>query len=442
MRRALSAALIAASALSATPAIAGPFEVEGVGPSGIAEISARVARADDGAAAFQNPGGLGLGRGLRIEIAPTLGVSGLSAQGKNRPLEDPFGIALTFDATMPLTGLLKDRIRVGLAAYFPPTTALRLIARPRDEPLFPYYDNRTQRLVIIPALGLRITKRIGVGVGINVLGGVSGPATVIPGASGAPESRLDLQATTTLAVNVGARIDVTQHVRLGATFRQRFAVPAAVTTKAEIAGVPLDVTVTTRSALYDPLTVVVGASFDFASVELELDAIYARWSEYAGPFVAVRAELPGLAVASPITPSLAKDTVSLRSAGVYRVDIGRVVGVALRWGLGFEPSMLRSTQQSVTNLVDGNKLLAGAGASVEVRGVIGKALRFGFGVNAQALMPYEQEKKICARTPCPEDSLAGPDPLRPSRGVSNPGFPKLTGNGVFVAGSLGIGVDL
>jgi len=39
-----------------------------------------------------------------------------------------------FLATLPFTGVLKDRLRIGFGGYLPPTTALRVIARPPDEP--------------------------------------------------------------------------------------------------------------------------------------------------------------------------------------------------------------------------------------------------------------------------------------------------------------------
>ena len=100
---------------------AGAFEVLGFGPVGVAEINARAARAEDGSAAFYNPGGLAFGRGVSIEIAPTLGISGLSAQGRSLVLSDPFGIAIGLAVTVPLEGALRDRIRLGFAGYLRPT---------------------------------------------------------------------------------------------------------------------------------------------------------------------------------------------------------------------------------------------------------------------------------------------------------------------------------
>lgn len=437
--------MIAAAALAiAAPrrAEADAFDVLGAGPEGVAEVNARAARADDGMAGFLNPGGLGLGRGVRAWVAPMFGVSSLIAQGQRKELADPVGIALAFDATVPFTGVLADRIRVGFAAYLPPTTALHLVTRPSAEPFFPYYDNRTQRLVLVPSLAVRVLDGLSVGVGFNVLGGVSGPATVTNGASGAPEPRIDLTAATALSVNAGIRFDPGPRARFALSFRQRFAAPAVVDSSAVVAGIPLAISVSTHAALFDPTTIVAAGSFDLGHATVELDASYAVWSAYEGPWVQVRATLPGVDVSSVLPTNPARDVVGLRGAGTYRFDVGAKSDLVLRAGLGFEPSMLKSIQQGNTNLLDGDKLLIGLGASFALRGVLPFTLRFSAGGNVQRVFPYAQEKRACAVAPCPADTVSGPDAARPSEGIDNPGFPKLTGQGAFWSAALGVGVEL
>ncbi|APR82026.1 Hypothetical protein A7982_07375 [Minicystis rosea] len=426
----------------ARTAQAGAFDVEGAGPEGVAEINARAARADDGMAAFLNPGGLGLGRGVRASIAPMIGISSLTAQGERRTLADPVGIALAFDATIPLQGVLKDRIRLGFAGYVPPTTALHLITPKSDAPTFPYYENRTQRLVLIPALAVRISDALSIGVALDVLGGVSGPASVQNGASGAPEPRIDLNAATALSVNAGVRFDPSPHVRFAFAFRQRFAAPAVVDTGATVAGIPLSIQVATRSALFDPTTIVAAGSFDVGRATFEIDASYAAWSAYEGPWVKVHATLPGVDAVSALPAYPAKDVVSLRGAGTIRFDVGAQSDLVLRAGLGFEPTMLQNRRQGTTNLVDGDKLLAGLGASFTLRGVLPVALRLSVGGNLQRVFPSAQDKVVCRTNPCPADTVSGPDATRPAEGITNPGYPTLTGGGSFWSMSAGVGVML
>jgi hypothetical protein len=437
-------ALLASLALlaGAAPARAGAFDVLGFGPAGVAEVGARAARADDGTATFYNPGGLALGRGVRLELTPTYGASALTVRGQTLSLADPFGASLAFDATIPFTGPLHDRIRIGFGGYLPPSGALHLIAHASDQPFFPYYDNRTQRLVLVPAIAVRILPGLGVGVGVNVLGGVSGPATVNDGASGAPEPRLALNATTSVAVNVGVRFDPVKGLRLGLAFRQQFAAPAVVDSSAVIAGVPLTVNVGTNSALFDPATVVAAASVDIGRLGLELDASYAVWSAYQGPWVSVQATLPGVNVLSTLPARVARDVVSLRGAATYRLGVGASSEVVLRAGAGVEPSMLLSAQQGVTNLLDGDKLMGGLGATLSIHGLGKATLHIGAGVNATRVFPYAQDKRVCQAAPCPPATVAGPDLNHPAQGVNNPGYPRLTGQGAFLSMALGIGVEL
>jgi hypothetical protein len=435
-------AALAVAVLAAPPARAGAFDVEGVGPAGVAEVNARAARADDGSAAFYDPGGLAFGRGVRVELAPTVGVSALSAQGKVLPLSDPFGVTLAFDATIPFEGLLKDRIRVGFAGWLPPSGALRFIAHTADTPFFPYYDNRTQRLAVIPALAVRLRDDLGIGVALDVLGGVSGPASVQTGASGAPEPALTLGATTSVSVHAGVRYDPSRRAHLAIAFRQRFSIPAAIDSTATIAGTPLTVDVATTSALFDPMTVVAAASFDAGRASFEIDAIYAAWSAYQGPYVGVTAMLPGVNAVSVLPAKPARDVVSVRGAGTYRLDVGAQSELVLRAGAGFEPSMLSTFQQGTTNLLDGAKILGGLGASLALRGLLPATLRFGAGASVQGVLPYAQDKRVCAAAPCPADTVAGPSATDPSHGITNPGYPRLAGGGAFVSMSLGVGVDL
>jgi hypothetical protein len=442
LRVALAGAALALGIGAAGTARASAFDVLGFGPAGVAEVGARAARADDGTATFSNPGGLGLGHGVRLEVTPTLGVSALSTQGQTQPLVDPFGVSLAFDATVPFTGLLHDRIRIGFGAYLPPSGALHLVTRQSDQPFFPYYDNRTQRLVLVPAIAVRILDGLAIGAGFNVLGGVSGPATVSTGASGAPEPRLGLTAATSGAVNAGVRFDPDPHVRLAFAFRQQFAAPAVVESSAEVAGVPLAVSVATHSALFDPTTLVAAASFDLGRASVELDASYALWSAYQGPWVSVQATLPGVNVLSALPADVARDVVSLRAAATYGIDLGARSEIVLRAGAGFEPSMLQSAQQGVTNLVDGDKLLGGLGATLALRGVGPTTLRFGAGASVTRVFPYGQDKRVCMAVPCPPATVAGPDADHPSQGVDNPGYPRLTGQGAFVSLALGVGVEL
>lgn len=440
--RAIGAAAWIACSCAAGPTSAGAFDVIGAGPVGVAEAGARAARATDASAAFYNPAGLGMGYGIHVDVAPTVGISSLGVQGKGAELADPFGFFLAGDATVPLTGLLEDRVRVAIALYVPPTTALHLLIDPPDQPQYPYFRNRTQRLVVDPAIGIRVAQWLSIGVGADVLGGVEGPADVRPGASGAPEPRISVDATTQVAAHVGVRVDIGERVHLGAVYRQEFGVPIHITTRAEIGGIDLDADVRIQKALFDPHTFVLGAAFDVDRLELELDASYSVWSAYEGPALGVRAELPGALLTSEETSGLFRDVASIRGAASYGVDVGRRSEIVLHAGTGFEPSVLSGAPQGASNFVDGPKIFGGLGASLALRDVLPRTVRLALGLGVTGVLPETIEKKACAKIPCPPGTVAGPDADDPSKGITDPGYPRLTSGGALWSGSLGIGVDL
>jgi len=63
-------------------------------------------------------------------------------------------------------------------------------------------------------------------------------------------------------------------------------------------------------------------------------------------------------------------------------------------------------------------------------------------VSATAVLPSAQEKRACARAPCPLDTVAGPDAAAPAVGIENPGYPRLEAGGALGSASVGVGVDL
>ncbi|MDI3288278.1 hypothetical protein [Polyangium sp. 15x6] len=362
---------------------AGAFEVQGLGPEGVAEASARSARAEDGTAAYFNPGGLALGQGTSIGVAPIVSVSTLEAQGERLPFEEPLGIAVSASGTVPLEGPLAGRIRLGFAGHFLPTRALRLLARAGDRAFQPYYDNRTQRLVVLPSLGVRITRHLGIGAAVNVLAGVRGPARLEAGATGAPEPRIDIDANTVMAGVFGVRFDPTEGARVALVVRQAFGIPMRIETTADVGGVPLVTNIETKRAMFDPLTVVLASSFDVGRASFEIDTAWHQWSAWEGPFLSVRSTLPGVNLGSRPIGRLFRDVVSLRIASSVRFDLGKQRTLVLRAGAGGEPTMMTSAPQGRTNLVDGDKLTVGLGATLVLTNVLAKALRIGLGGNGQ-----------------------------------------------------------
>lgn len=380
LRTALATLLVPSSAL------AGPFELAGAGAEAVAEAGARGAQATDASALHYNPGGLAFGGPGSLTLTPTWLGSALWAGARATPVADPFGVSVLGDVTLPLKGILKDRIHLGVALFVPEGGILHVTAPPPDAPQLPYFGNRSQRLVILPGLAVRLPGNGGVGVGVNFLGGVDGVAILERGPTGAREPRIDIDAGATATVNAGFRFVLGSNVRIHGTFRGPFGVPAKLVTRADVGGVPLDVTVGVRDALFDPATFVAGTSVDLGRLRLSLDVSYALWSAYKGPAVEVASTLPGVSLASAPPDAAFRDVASARGAVSYAVDLFRRSELAVRGGLSGEPTILKLPQtglaQGSTRYVDGAKLGVGVGATLVLRDFVPKPLRFGFGLGA------------------------------------------------------------
>jgi len=440
-------ALIASAAittLSASTIHASGFDVFGIHPIGIAEVSSRVAGSDDGSASFYNPGGLSLGNSNQFELSLGGLVSQLEVQGSRSGIDDPLGGTVTAAVTVPFEGPLENRIRVGVAMHSMTNGMLHLKGRVRSNPSFPYYDNRTQRVVIIPALSVRVSDRVGIGAGVNTLAGVQGAIDVREGQSQTMESRIVQEAGTLARVVAGVRVDLSDNVRIGAVYRQSFGMPLTITTVADIAGVPLTVDVSKAGALFDPATLAAGIRFGSAKgASVELDVAYHRWSEWEGPVFGMDTTASALSLATKPSEPVFRDTVSVRMGGGWIALEKPAWAITAHLGAGYETSMVdRAVQQGEMNLVDGAKAILGAGLGLRLPRLIGDGVRVSLGMQAHHVGGFGQEKIACASVPCPDGTVAGPETNDPSSGITNPGYPRLSGGGMVFIGALGVGVDL
>jgi hypothetical protein len=437
-------AAAAALLCSARRARADAFTVWGFGPSGVAAAGARAASADDGTATAVNPGGLALGRGYRVEAGAMMAASRLEAAGQRAALEDPFGTTLALDVDVPLKGALEGRLRAALGVYALPTRLLHVVVRGEQAPSLPYYENRTQRLVVLPALSVRLARWLGVGVSLNTLAGLEGTADVRSGASRAAEPRIDQRAPTLVRPIVGVRIDPASWLRVGLVYRARFDVSFDVSTLADVGGVPLSVDVRQRQALFDPAQLTAAIAVDVgATTSLELDGSYLGWGAYDGPLLDVRATLPGVLAATPEHPLSFRDTFNVKASAAHVLPAGNHA-VTLRAGAGYERSMMGGARQGATNLVDADKILLGVGATLALAGVLPSSpLRVGLGLGLHVLPTRTFPAKIaCQAAPCTADSVVGPDAQAPGAGIVDPGFPTLRGGGVAGVAALSLGSDL
>lgn len=365
--RACSIALAIGALLLATAARASIPDVLGLGSEESALAGAAAARVRGFSSGYYDPAGLAL---LERPEA-TLGVVGFGSQleirkaGKSTtaPISDPFAVLVGGAAPIPFTGVLDHRLFIGIALAIVPSGLVRVIARKPDEPFYPLYDNRTQRLVILPTLAARLGHGLSLGIAFNYLAGLSGRVAAAPGATRAIEARVDEAITSRLGVNAGLRFQATRALALALVYRQEFSVPFRTVSHNDVAGQPIDLDIDAEG-LYTPHELVLGSALALPhGLTASLDLEWAHWSGYPGPFVAVASELPLIGAIATAPPRVSfTDTASVRGGLEWLAVAHRASELRLRAGYGFESQAAPASQPGETNLLDGPKHRVAAGA--------------------------------------------------------------------------------
>ncbi|HSD89617.1 MAG TPA: hypothetical protein VLB44_18930 [Kofleriaceae bacterium] len=321
--------VVAASA----PAGASPLDVLGLGSRRAGQANAGIAAADDAAAVYENPAGL-LGRpacrrdderhdkradnGRRNDrdrddtcdaatrtgelVLGTVGeYSHLSINGIRAPLADAGAAQLAVRVG------LASRFALGFAMSAPSSHLGYAVIRAPDQPYYPYYRDRLSRAVLLVGAAVRVTDQLGIGGSLDL-------------APGFMKSRA--------IAGVTARLSST--LRAGFAYHQRFALVDEAT----------DVRVH-----YTPHQVNAGVSYTTDAIVASLDAGWAHWSGFRGPYP--------LGVETPPY----KDTFSIR----FGAESSATAGTIFRAGYAFESSAIPATQP-VTNLLDGTKHTVTGGA--------------------------------------------------------------------------------
>ncbi len=444
--RAITGAVLVALATVTPHAHASPAEVFGLGSRQAAQAGAGVASVDDMAAPLVNPAGLARSRGKRLTLGAQGAYSNLHINDRRTPLTDPAGGLFGLTAPAPLGGVLTDRIHVGLGMYVLPGTIARIVARFPDEPFYPYYQGRTERLVIVPGIGVRVARRLEVGLAANVMAGLGGSLQASEGATRELEARVDEKVPGVARIIAGAAWQPIDALRLGLVFRQRFEVPFATRAEIEVAGEPIDLDLR-AAGQFSPTQLAAGVAWLTDAATVSFDLTYARWSAYPGPFVEVKSELPlvgPLAAELPLVPW--QDTIGARLGAEAPLGDAMV----LRGGYGFETSAVPAEQPGVTNLLDGPHHTIGAGLGLAWSRGKGKKVRVDLHVQAQLVQGRTLHKTVLApgqdadgfdglRDEVTDDAN---DPATQGAQISNPGYPSIDSGGQVFAGGLTMEVEL
>ena len=386
MRRALlSAGLAVGIAAFATRADASPEDLFGFGARSSAMGATGPASAEGYEAVFGAPGLLAETHVKQFTLGTAIARHLLYADGpgvsRSLPTDEMKTLYIGAVLPLPFKGFLEDRITFGIGFLEPAKFLVRGKILYPERFQYPIVAPRVQSLAIILGLGFRIGDRFFVGVGYEALAGVIGQIVIALDATGHTAARSDDQVVATYAPLASMAFDVTDHLRIGATYRGELVGKFVIHIKAQDLGLNLPDFNVAGVAQYDPAQVAaevrwssIGRTPGAVPIEREawrlaVGAIARRWSKYPGQVEATVLENKDF---SP-PPTDAHDTISPRIGLERSMPLTRLAALRLRVGYMFEPTplpaqtkatMIDAQRASTTNLLDSNRHVFTAGVGL------------------------------------------------------------------------------
>ncbi len=376
---------------SAATAWASPFDLYGGTPEAMALSAGMTAWAEDGAAAFFNPAGLGLG-GAAGKATVQLGYLYYGAALHiDRPATDATALAIPSHAPtrdgvvfgsllVPLGGVIANRASIGVAFSLPQSGFLNVEAREPLDPQWLRYGTDADRITAVAALGVHPWRWLALGVGVQALASFAGHDTFSVDLNqkvlGGREVTFRLSSAT--APIAGITWLPTDAWRVALAYRGAIGLDITQPVSATISGLgELDITAS-GTVLYTPHTVSLAATWTPTdALSLGVDLRYELWSQAPSPAFAVTLASPadGSLLGSFITapnatlqpPVAFRDTLTATLAAQYRVP---ETGVTVRASWGYRPHY-GPPPDAQQHYLDADAHLVGAGASLHFADPLG-----------------------------------------------------------------------
>ncbi len=352
------AAVLAAGVVAlAGEAAASPLDLFGIGGRAPGMAGTGVASTRDYEAVYVNPAGLADVTRRRAVMGGLYGDFALELDGADTGTEPARGLVFGGQVPMPLGGALRDRVGLGFG-FFVPTAAINRVRAPRPGvPTFALLESRSQVVGLQLAVGVRLTPRWSVGLGLNALAVLRGGIAVTTDGSGRFTTQSEQRLLTRFAPIAGARWRWREDVELGLVARA----PSRSDYDIEVTNDLGDVLPLTLPAIriagnsqYDPWTVALEAAWRLSdTVTVTGHLAWQRWSAFPLP------TLNPVAATPPQAPPGFHDTAVPRLA-IERVTPALGGELALRGGYAFlwSPAPEMRGRQS---LLDNHRHLFAAG---------------------------------------------------------------------------------
>ncbi len=415
-------------------------DLVGVTPRGMALVRADVAWSDTVDSCYSNPANMVYSSpGLKALFGYNYLISNLQINHETQEISVNHGILAGIAGLVPFDSFLKNRIGAGLLMYMPAQSLLWLHLHMRDDPHFPLYENRFQRLIVRPSLAVRVWEGMSLGATLNYYVDLSGAIQAQQGADRAIAATANLELLSSLAADFALSYQILHALRVSAVYRQSQYTDTWFLTKNRLGSIDLDLDIS-GVALYEPEVLEFGAAWKFDNPNLLLLAGFAWrfWSKYPGSASRLIASVPTGTSENkqfdPVNVNLGiSDTYELKLAAEYTLAASSKIEFVFRSGFAFEPAAIEE-QTGETNMLDSDKYKIGFGlAGTWIPDTIVQRISFQIGAQVQVL-PERTHKKD-------PNKLIDMDPSADGLQTNNPGWPSISGGGTFWAISAGISFD-
>ncbi len=362
------------------------FDVHGFTARAIARAGALVALGHDFESAYYNPANMlsrkrvHLGFGFDL-VAPRLAVRQVAGDTAVRSPDTGLGFHLGL--SVPLGGILADRVAFGFALQHPLTSGTSVTSRDPSVAHFTRHQDTSDRLVLAAGLAVELHPLLRLGAGLQLLAALDGrvSASLSLAEGRFNQESIDIALTPSLGPTLGLSFGPVAGLRAGVAWRHRLELDYALPVSVRIEEVgDLDVTVRGTS-LYTPSQLALGLGWESApagtpGVSLEAGLTFEFWqgAPPVGADFALILDDSALRPPSPDAPegeailrhtasaveAGARDTTTLRLGAEWRLA---EAPLALRGGYAFRPTHLPRPVRA-SNLLDSDSHVASLGAGV------------------------------------------------------------------------------
>ncbi|MEW6333222.1 MAG: outer membrane protein transport protein [Thermodesulfobacteriota bacterium] len=345
---------------------AGPCQTFGLGGQAIAMGGAVAAHAEDYAATFYNPAGLAFLGKATLGLGFIYGSPDLRINGDTQDVDlirafqvgGSFGIGSEW---------FLSRIRLGVAAHIPTSTALLLGASDPIKPNYVLYTIDPQRMAIYMGGAVRILPSLSFGGGVSMLA----EADFNLNLSLASSSFLTHYSPSRFNFDpiLGIKFKPSESFSLAAVYREAKSATLKPELRLFLGETQVVPTITVYNLFgYEPREVVLAAMYRYRErLTLEVDVTWMDYSEFQAPTPKYEFEEP--------VPDWVKVLLSMENfpdAGFHDIYVPRVGAelivnrhVTLRGGYCYRPSPVPD-QRGITNYADSDKHVISVGGGLTV----------------------------------------------------------------------------